>query len=691
MNTQKNRFLFIALLLLARPNPGVPLVADPEAPPASGYGPAIPAKKIAGFSRCMAVAKEGNHLYVTGDGKLCIFDTQDPESPRLVGSYEGLGTVRQVVIRNERAYIAAREFGLWIIDVANPASPQVLSRFDTIELATGVEVSGNVAFVALRVYGVEVIDVSDPRHPRHITLQKTPEAQSAYYSGKKLYVGNWQAGILDIYDVSAPETPAHLSRIQMDGYGDGVEVNGTLCFAATGHHAKKGPKDKRDGRGHGLEIHDIKDPRKPDLLSVTKFPPLFYRFNDFWTVRTSRGSKGLYAFVADTHNGVFLLDVANVRAPLFAGRIELPVKGKLPDAVSGIAIGEGVIYITGVKTGLYVARLPAGMTARDTPAADKSGELVYIPEKRKRAGGREYKDWICYPVDGQVRGAVLRGPVAYVAASHAGLHAVRLGDRFIEPVRKWDIPDVYDVRIHGDYLYTAEGMKGLGIYKIEDDNALRLVGHMAAPPGQLLQQIRIPEGSRFAVLSTRTGILHFADIADPERPELVWSHRQISLLYHDYLANGPLLDGRWTALNWHSGGLAWYDLGGDKPEPGNTLVERLAGHTDGMAVLGNKLFYIIRGKYVLLDPNQPGPSASWPQHGLTGDKLAGFPTAHGNLVALSDRLNRRIRILDFSDPAHPEPIPGRDYQLEGTPDAVVFWRDRMVVPAGYQGLLIERR
>lgn len=678
--------LFCTVLLLL---PVIPLVSKTET--AVDYGPAIPVKKIDGLSRCMAVTKEGNRLYVIGEGKLWIFDAKNPESPRLVGSCEGLGSVRQIVVKNDRAYVVAREMGLWIIDVADPTSPRMLSRFDTIEMATGIEVSGTVAFVALRVYGVEIIDISNPSKPRHITLQQTSEAQSLSYHDKMLYVGNWGTGMLDIYDVSSPANPVHLSKTQMDGYGDGLEVSGNLCFAATGHHAKKGAKEKRDGHGHGLEIYDIANPKKPSLLSTTKFPPLFNRFNDFWTVRVSRGDGGFYALVADTHNGVFLLNVTNPRAPQFVGRITLPVVEsiKLPDAVSGIVVGEGVIYITGVRTGLYAAKLPTGTTGRALPVAGKSDELAVSPKKIEANDG-ESKDWIRHPVEGQVRSVALRGDIAYVAASHAGLHVVRLGDQSIKPVRIWDIPDVYDVRIHGDYLYTAEGMKGLGIYKIEGDDALRFLGRMAAPSGQSLQQIRIPEGSRFAVISTRTPILHFADLADPERPKLVWSHRQISLLYHDHLSNGPLLNGRWAALNWHSGGLAWYDLGGDKPRLGNTLVERLAAHTDGMTVLENKLFCIIHGKYALLDANQPGPSSSWTRYGVADDRLAGYPTVHDKLIALSDRVQRRVRILDFSDPAHPTSIFGRDYRLWGTPDSVVFWRGRMLVPAGYQGLLLEK-
>lgn len=44
----------------------------------------------------------------------------------------------------------------------------------------------------------------------------------------------------------------------------------------------------------------------------------------------------------------------------------------------------------------------------------------------------------------------------------------------------------------------------------------------------------------------------------------------------------------------------------------------------------------------------------------------------------------------MSDPAAAKAIPERSYQLEGCPETVGFWRHRMVIPAGYQGLLLEK-
>lgn len=60
----------------------------------------------------------------------------------------------------------------------------------------------------------------------------------------------------------------------------------------------------------------------------------------------------------------------------------------------------------------------------------------------------------------------------------------------------------------------------------------------------------------------------------------------------------------------------------------------------------------------------------------------------GNRLALSSRHKRAARVLDIADMAHPRLL--RKYSLFGHPGARDCWNGRAVIPAGYQGLLVER-
>ena len=197
-----------------------------------------------------------------------------------------------------------------------------------------------------------------------------------------------------------------------------------------------------------------------------------------------------------------------------------------------------------------------------------------------------------------------------------------------------------------------------------------------------------PEGSRFAVVSARTGVLYFLDVSDPARMKKVFQHRQIGLLYGDLFCD-RLLGGRYVANNWHSGGLAWYDLSGEKPVLANRVVERLNTHADGLAALNGKLLMINHGRYVLLEPNQPGPSREWKRCSV-GERISGVPTVDDTLVATSHRSDRLVRLYDFSNPEAARPIPNRRWKFPDVPGTVGFWRGRVVIPLSYRGLLLEK-
>lgn len=656
------------------------------------YGPALSYEKVENSTGCSAMVVAGDILYSIGHGAFTTYDISVPAAPKALGALPGLGGVRQLAVQNGVAYVTARDSGLWLIDVKDPAAPKLISRYDTVELATGIDVAGDVAFVALRVYGVEMIDISNPARPEHLCVFKTREAQSVKYHDQKIYIGDWNSGEITIADVSNPRSPKLLSLNKLDGFGDGIDLRDNLCFAATGHHAKSGPEDGRYGHGHGLEIFDVSDPAAPRKISGVKFPQFYNGYRDFWTPRVTAS----HVFVADTHNGVFVLDISTLAAPRFIGHLRLPLApasigyqqtSELPDAVAGMAIGQGVLYVAGSQTGLYVVPMP-GVAV---PLPPLSSVPPQIPPAPAAAGDPRLA---CYRPDGQVRGALVEGDVAYVACGRAGLQLVQLAEDGLKPLRVWPLGEVFGLAAHGDVLAVAEGGAGLALYRRVDGPELRLLGRLQPPsPGALVQRVWIPGDGRFAVYSTASSQLYFADISDPAAPRQVLRHGQNGLLYSDLLCH-QALQGRYVAMNWHSGGLAWYDLGGDKPVVAKQLVERLASHLDGVvAVPGqDRMLMVISGAYVLLPALAEGPSDAWTRYRLPDNqRMNGIPTIDGGVLALSERAAKRVSVVDISDLTAPRLVADRQYQLDGNPDTVVFWRGRMLIPAGYLGLLLERR
>lgn len=650
------------------------------APDAAKFGPLYRVRKVDdGPSRATGMVIRGKFLYVLGDEMLWIYDISTPETPRLTGKTGRFPEGRQIALSGNVACIAARSHGLYLVDVADPAAPKQLSRYDTVELATGVDAAGPVCFVAMRVFGVECVDISDPENPRFLSRGQTSEAQSVFYDSGRVFAGDWAAGQVTILDVSNVRAPRRIAAHPLTGYGDGVAVRGDLCLASTGHHAKTGPKENRRNNGHSINLIDISNIRKPRTISSFPFPPFFSRGNDFWTVRFS----GEIAVAADSHNGVFLVDISDLRHPKGVGQLQLPpvaspAGGTRPDAVSGIAAVDGVLYLSGVRTGLFLAEIPR---LRREPERTSVSPMIPPPLPAKPVPG-----FFTYDAGGKVRGVAIHGDLAWVAAGSAGIHTVRLSEKGISPVAVLPVTEAYDVKYSDGLLYAAEGAAGVAVYRPDEAGRLTLLGRCQFGP--LAQLIWKPEGSRFAVVSARTGVLYFLDVSDPARMRKVFQHRQIGLLYGDLLCD-RLLGGCYIANNWHSGGLAWYDLSGEKPVLANRVVERLNAHMDGLAAFDKKLLMINLGKYVLLEPNQSGPSREWKRYSV-GEWIGGVPSVDGTIVALSHRSGLVVRLYDFSNPEAARPIPNRRWKFPDVPGTVAFWRGRVVIPLSYQGLLLEK-
>lgn len=650
------------------------------APDAAKFGPLYRVRKVDdGPSRATGMVIRGKFLYVLGDEMLWIYDISTPEAPRLTGKTGRFPEGRQIALSGNVACIAARSHGLYLVDVADPAAPKQLSRYDTVELATGVDAAGPVCFVAMRVFGVECVDISDPENPRFLSRGQTSEAQSVFYDSGRVFAGDWAAGQVTILDVSNVRAPRRIAAHPLTGYGDGVAVRGDLCLASTGHHAKTGPKENRRNNGHSINLIDISNIRKPRTISSFPFPPFFSRGNDFWTVRFS----GEIAVAADSHNGVFLVDISDLRHPKGVGQLQLPpvaspAGGTRPDAVSGIAVTDGVLYLSGVRTGLFLAKIPS---LRREPEKSQVPPVIPPPLPTKPVPG-----FFTYDAGGKVRGVAIHGDLAWVAAGSAGIHTVRLSEKGISPVAVLPVTEAYDVKYSDGLLYAAEGAAGVAVYRPDEAGRLTLLGRCQFGP--LAQLIWKPEGSRFAVVSARTGVLYFLDVSDPARMRKVFQHRQIGLLYGDLLCD-RLLGGCYIANNWHSGGLAWYDLSGEKPVLANRVVERLNAHMDGLAAFDKKLLMINLGKYVLLEPNQSGPSREWKRYSV-GEWIGGVPSVDGTIVALSHRSGLVVRLYDFSNPEAARPIPNRRWKFPDVPGTVAFWRGRVVIPLSYQGLLLEK-
>lgn len=633
---------------------------------------------------CFDAALHRGILYVIGGGSIHSFATSDPRNPAPLGKLSGLGNVRQIEIQDGFAYIVSREEGLFIVDVGDPSAMKLAAHYDTLELATGISVSGVLAAVSNRQYGVEFIDISNPRNPHYLSTARTGEAQSAFISGSYAYVGDWGPLHMSICDLSDPLNPKIVSQIPLDGYGDGVFVRGNLAYAATGHHAPKTrlPRPTQLNQGHGLQVIDVGDPQNPETLSVIKFPGFYQRSFDWWDVRVS----GNYAFVGDSEGGVYVVDIGDPRELSIIGRAVLPKSDmtgyvesvfegdKKSGPVGGLAVGDGVVYIAGNLSDLFIFEAEGWAAPLPEHTTD------FRPEFNRDQDGLSAS---VYQPRGQVHAAVVSpaGDKAWIAAGYGGVHEVQLAPE----LRGKKILDtgsiVFDLYFRDDLLYLAEGHKGFSVWRRDSETVFELLGQYVPTEGGVYQLSISPNGD-FAYLHVGVDIIDFVDISDPARMLRFNSDEQGGNFYRLPLHQG-FLDGRYVGACWHRPGCVFYDL---EPRGDGQVLSLPNSLINGVAVLDNPPMALITYKrgYVLQNlPDQPQLDVTKPIL-IEDTLLEGKPSVHENRLYVADRMRGDLTAVDISDRYAPVRLWHR--LLKGNPGLISQHDDMLVVPAGRDGL-----
>ena len=281
----------------------------------------------------------GKYLYAVLGNKLCTYDISDPRTPVKLSEVSARGN-RQMVASSKYLFLSCRARGVQIFSLKNPASPREVGHFFPSELATGLSLSGDVLAVTLRIYGVEFYDVSNPEKVEYLGKMSAGEAQSAtFFGNRKIVIGDWGRQMRAVIaDVSDPCRPKVVGNAKLDGQGDGTFVSGNYLYCATGGNSQI------KGGGHGLEIFDISNLKKPRRTGKVKFTRKVTAMPDWWQVIVANNT----ALVADTENGVYVVDVSNKSRPSIVKNVKIP-----GDSASQIASGDKVVYVSGHRSGLF--------------------------------------------------------------------------------------------------------------------------------------------------------------------------------------------------------------------------------------------------------------------------------------------------------------------------------------------------
>ena len=372
----------------------------------------------------------GNLLYVASGYSrvITIYDITDRNSPVELGEAATRFGVRSLVVDGPIACVANWEAGICILDITNPEPPAVAATLATPGIANDIEVGGAYAYMAAGTWGLNVVNIADPTAPFLVGSHNTPaEALRVEVNGSHLYVAD-KEGDLQIYSVANPAAPAFVRSFSKVGWCYDVAVSGNRAYLVD-----------------GFTIVDVSDPANPvERGSVT-------------TLFQSRAVEvvGNYAYVNDYNYQVHLFDLSNPAAPVLASKIVSAYSQP-----TGVAAADGVVYIGGASSGLYV------YDASD-PALPYLLGAVYPPEY---ANSIEVAGGYVYMADGD-EGLVVAYAQCENPADGPPAGDVTAGALTLLPA--WPNPTRGDVMLH--YVVpNASGVR-LEVFNVAGNRVRRLL------------------------------------------------------------------------------------------------------------------------------------------------------------------------------------------------------------------------
>lgn len=91
-----------------------------------------------------------------------VYDLTDPIHPQLSGSFEfdDMMSFREIIICDERAYIAAQYDGLFVVDIIDPNQPELLGYYNTSGVPAGICADSDYIYTA-ETYHFDIYQYND--------------------------------------------------------------------------------------------------------------------------------------------------------------------------------------------------------------------------------------------------------------------------------------------------------------------------------------------------------------------------------------------------------------------------------------------------------------------------------------------------------------------------------------------------
>ena len=208
--------------------------------------------------------------------ELQIVSVGNPASPYLVGTYDApsYDNSNGVYVSGSYAYLVREQSSgaddFLIIDISNPASPTLVGSAFFAGSLYEVVILGNYAFIASasNTNELRVIDISNPASPVQVTsldFAGSEDSATLALDGTRLLISN--GGLFRIINIANPLSPTILGTFNTTG----SEIFDITLESAHGTNSKTYAFMLTDG-GWDFLVLDITNPASPVLASFYDIP-----------------------------------------------------------------------------------------------------------------------------------------------------------------------------------------------------------------------------------------------------------------------------------------------------------------------------------------------------------------------------------------------------------------------------------
>ena len=444
------------------------------------------------------------YAYLAASSKgLAIIDISTPSNPQKVSTLPISSYAMELSISNKIAYIAAGDSGLSIINVSTPTNPIIVGSCHISGYASNIDINGNYAYLAAQDGGLRIVDISDSSNPYEVGNFEGYYTLNVFLNYPLAYISCNFAGIA-ILDISNPVNPVELGHCNIPGNIEATCVLDSYVFAA-------------NSSGF-MNVIDATHSSNPQVICSFQTP--YRAWGDVFV-------EDSFAYIADTHAGIRIINVSNPQATVEIGNF------KVPSSTYGIFVSNKYAYATDSLTGLHILDVSNPATPVEIGSCNTPGQAISV----------FVSDNYAYVADGSegLRIIDVSDPTSPYEVGHYDTPYVSTGIFVLDSLAYVadisslliiDISTPTNPQLLGSYntphaavnicvsdslAYIADGYAGLVIINVSNPTNPFFVGQCNIPG----YSRDVSVFSSYAYVISEWGGLFVVDVTHPESPDIV--------------------------------------------------------------------------------------------------------------------------------------------------------------------------